>query len=283
MKSRVSAADVFEFEYPYETGTYGRPNPCPVCGGWGCFKVTPPSEQYPYEHYTCFKENEDCGHWNGDIFDLLKKVKGMSFDEAYKLLDSDDIPKYDVEETIGKAESKRHEIKEPMNDEVDKCSQRNEKYDYFATVRGISKEVVDQYKLGYDSFSVMKRGNYYTEGLNVYRHIIPIFYHGELNSVICRLDDEAYTAAKKKFETENKDREFHMPKVHNIRFGADMRYLNEEVIESKDADRIFLCEGAMDALSLIDMGYDAISVNGANNIKRLREVILKIITTIGHM
>lgn len=133
--------------------------------------------------------------------------------------------------------------------------------------RGLSDDIIHQYKLGY----VTEGFNFVIENhsdinekpsdkFNYYKCILPIWNaEGKCSYFISRI--------------EKNDGIDSVTKTHNLS-GRTIELLNERyLMDGISREVIFIVEGYFDALSIEDIGYPAIALNGVNNVNRLKKLI----------
>ncbi|MBU3227015.1 toprim domain-containing protein [Clostridium algidicarnis] len=133
--------------------------------------------------------------------------------------------------------------------------------------RGFSTKIIDKYKLGYnpDGLNYIiknypdvleeKENKFYTS----YQFFIPFFDEfGNCNYILPRRDDNI---KKPNWVT------YKNIKVHNLK-GYSAAIFNSRYLKNKDLtdNYIFIVEGWSDALSLEELGYNAIALNSTSNV-----------------
>jgi DNA primase len=123
--------------------------------------------------------------------------------------------------------------------------------------RGLTDETINKYELGYGP----------PPGSKVGRFSIPVYESGRLVNVRFRRDDrcpECASRATKEIDKEHFSCDYceHQWQVHPSKYMGiaqhnDARLYNAECL--KGARRVFICEGEIDALSLVQRGYSAVS------------------------
>lgn len=127
------------------------------------------------------------------------------------------------------------------------CNQRASQTDYFKT-RGLSEAVINKYMLGYDG--AYKRG---TQGQIWGAAIIPT---GTSSYVARNTDPQA--------DSNNRYR----------KNGASQIYLNKTLKEASSP--IFITEGEIDALSIIEAGGEAVGLGSTANSRKLIELVKQV-------
>ena len=208
---------------------------CPVCGngegqtGDG-IALVPNAEE---KRFKCFK----CG-LNEDIVGLYKKHAGITddsqaFRDLYKMFNihvdmNMNTPTYTHEHTHNNEEAKDY------MKYYEECAQRVGMTDYL-TSRGLSKEVIEQYQLGYDP--------YYSVG-----------YGKTWQAVIIPI-------AKNKYVARNVDR----GAVERYRKSKGPTSLYLKKMLKVATEPIYIVEGEIDALSIIEVGAPAIALGSTAN------------------
>jgi len=207
-------------------GTYRASN-CPICDSTNGFNVNlnPSNSNYPL--WKCFKSGK-----GGSIIDFILEYEGLDIKTATKRV---------IELAGGSIEPmKREQTSNSKKSNNKDYSSLTEKYysnvddmiDYFK-VRGISKKLIDKYKLGYDS-----KYNGIT---------LPVYKGDKVVFITKRLLDNN----KMKYYNEGSPAPF-----------------NIDILADKEVKDIFITEGIFDALSLEELGYKAIATNSTSNIDK---------------
>lgn len=141
-----------------------------------------------------------------------------------------------------KAAPTEPEEEEDLTKYIEECAARLPECDYL-TRRGISKELQQKFKIGYDPAYTDPRTGHYIDGGR--RLIIPS-------------DKYFVTARALDADAVNK----------KLKAGKASRHLfNGKALA--DPRPLFVVEGEIDALSLIEVGFNAVAIGGANNRKAL--------------
>ena len=219
---------------------------CPFCGsgtgrnGTGAFSV---DEKRNNEYWSCFS----CGR-SGDIFALIGELKGVgedtteTFTETYKELNIDMLSEYKPikKETPTEQATDYTTFFLQAANNIDNC-------DYLDS-RGISKELQKRFKIGYveqwQSPTALKNGKRPQPSPRI---IIPT----SKESYLARAITES-TAPKMK---EGKTHIFN---------------LKEGINKGKPC---FIVEGEIDALSILEVGAEAVGLGTTTNIKELLEYL----------
>lgn len=213
---------------------------CPNCGS-GTHENKTSAFSIKGDTWRCFS----CGK-SGDIFDLVSIVEGITdqkrlFDRVYEFcgIKIDDTP----ETTLLKAQEakgEKHRDLTPYFDEL----QKRPKSDYL-TKRGISREIQDRFKIGYEEK--------YTTGTG----------GKEWQAVIIPTSDYSYTARNTDV-TASKD--------NRLRKYGRSALFNVSALKTA-LNPIIVVEGEIDALSVIEAGADAIALGSVTNLKAFLKAI----------
>ena len=210
-----------------------RVNPCPACGH--------------FDHFTVYTETNSYSSFNGccnggTIIDYLMEVEDMSKKEAISQLKE----MADEEGHIVPSNKKDLSDNEVLNNKegnrsiVEKA--RHNKCDYYYK-RGLTDKTIEQYNLGYlpDGCDIGKD----------YKYVLPV----SDNYIIFRSDSN---------NGNEKYRNRGSTEIFNSRYFLDFSLTDKKV---------FITEGIFDALSLEEMGLQAVSINSTKNINKLTELI----------
>lgn len=219
---------------------------CPACGnGSGSTGdgITQDPHTTDHNRYKCFK----CG-LSADVVELWKLHSNIQDDkEAFKSL-------YDyygiiIDETQNQPRTEQKKP-EPKKTEANKmgyfkeCVARVGNTDYWK-LRGLGEAVIREYMLGYDP-------NYYVSGGSWKVAIIPTGY----SSFVARNTDP---------QADKKNR--------YRKSGASQLYQKKKL---KEADSpIFVTEGEIDSLSIIECGFEALALGSTANYRQLLEELKK--------
>lgn len=213
---------------------------------------------------------------SGSIIDFMMHYEHLSQNEAIeKLIDLVNLTN-ELEETImpkmTKETAKQHVEPEVQFNDVDFTKLVEEAHcnvnqtAYFKE-RGLSDHIIQQYKLGYATeglnFAIENHADINeqpSDHLKPYKCILPIWNaEGKCSYFISRIENTE--------EAEGKS------KTHNLK-GRTLELLNERyLMDDTSREVIFIVEGYFDALSIEDIGFPAIALNGVNNTKRLKQFI----------
>lgn len=220
---------------------------CPLCGNGSGSTGTGLRSKDNGRHYKCFK----CGFY-GDIIELIAKVQGLpdggsreAFDLARKAfnIELENTPYIQVtERTEGRRGGKPMENTEQLIDYIKRCKASLPGSDYLES-RGISTSTATRLNIGYDPD---KRAI-----------IIPTQQSAE---------DIGYTER------------YIVPQKDGTRYinRGKVGLFNLAALTGKAP--VFITEGAIDALSVLEVGQEAVAINSTANtglllstIKRLQE------------
>ena len=209
---------------------------CPLCGS-GTGRNKTGAFSILGERWTCFSCNE-----GGDLFDLIGKHEGLEFIESERRA-AELFGGVPAEKKIKKQTQETEE--EPPEDFTafyEEAHKNLEKTDYY---RGISIETLNYFNVGFVSdWKHPKKPNMKPTS----RLIIPI-------------DEGNYTARL----TGTGDY-----KYIKVRTGRPCLF-NLKAIEGEEP--IIICEGELDAMSIVDCGGQAIGIGGTSGVNRLVEEI----------
>lgn len=226
--------------------------PCPICNHNDCFRYYPDSNSW-----YCYSTDHESG---GSIIDFVMEYENLGFAEAMKRLKNNLSPTggnksmqanretavkdrnkvVDIKEKRGNKISADGENKKNRRDYsslIERCYDDVDKTDYFSK-RGISDELVEKYKLGYDK---------------------------EYNAVTlpCYQDGNAVFVTKRIINPEN----------HKYYNEGSTELFNFDILNS-DQKIVYITEGIFDALSIEEVaGKAAIALNGGKNVKKLKHLI----------
>lgn len=225
-----------------------RVNPCPKCGRKEHFTINV-KENYYYSFAECCK--------GGDILNYMQEIEGLSFKEAkdklFKitntLIEEISINKFDFIKQEPKKDIQRREDTEKIRNFVttnyNKMEYKKDLISYLES-RNISKEAIEKYHL----FIALDN--------NSKRLYIPITKNKNAVGYIGRLiEDKTQKAPRYKNSIGAMDL-----------FNSD--YLKDKILQE---EKIYICEGIFDAISIEQEGQKAISLNSTSNVKKLIEEI----------
>lgn len=175
-----------------------------------------------------------------DIIDLIQLDYMCSVKEAfeigyrrYGISYEDDVPA-----TKSSFKGKGKIIKDDFTAYLSECSQRLEETDYLTVKRGISRETLARFKVGYD-----EHFSYGTGGIEWNAVIFPTGVFGK-----------SFTARSTDSNADQKDR---------LRKRGNAALFNPSAL--LEDSPIFIVEGEIDALSVIDIGASAVGLGGTSN------------------
>lgn len=217
---------------------------CPFCGsgtGKNGTAALAIDDKNGGVHWHCFS----CGK-SGDIFNLASKVEGITdqkqlFESVYRFcgLKIDGTP----ETTLLKAQEAKKEAPK-LKRYFEELVNNRPKSDYL-THRGISQEVQDRFNIGYEE-------NYTTgTGGKVWQ------------AVIIPTSDYSYTARNTDATASKDDR---------LRKHGPSAIFNVDALKTATKP-IYIVEGEIDALSVIEAGADAIALGSTANLRTFLKAI----------
>lgn len=239
---------------------------CPLCnngtGSNGDGIIRNPKDG----RYKCFK----CGE-GGDVLDLIGmqfklddfndqlrkgcEIYGVTIDENKELRDSRDHYKNSPTSRPNKVEIV--EYREPVNEKIrnylNRCHAMADQTDYFTT-RGITQDSIDRFNLGYDPA--------YDEG-NVGGH--------PWEAIIIPTSEITYEVRNTKEEANSKTGGMNRYRKH-----GSNQIFNGSVLTEEKEKPIFVCEGNIDAISIIQSGGQAIGLGSAVNYRTVLGLLEKI-------
>lgn len=223
----------------------GRPSyVCPVCGNGSGRDGTGITEdpQRP-GHYHCFKCSFD-----GDAWDILDRVNnrqpGDSYREAYSAAGAGQpapAPKthkaHDAQETHNTQSTQRQQETQraQIQQYIEKCAAAlpGSPGESYLQGRGLSPALIQYYRLGYDSMKEM---------------------------VIIPYPEKDYYIGRRLKEIEGKGKYY---KPSSTIAGSEPLFNEEAIKEAAESGQpCFVCEGQIDALSIIEAGGAAAAVGG---------------------
>ena len=233
----------FAKEYLTKTDPQGR-HVCPFCGS-GTHENKTSAFSIKGNTWRCFS----CGE-HGDIYDLAKKIIGITdTQQAFSWVFDHYKIKVDgnKEETFLQAQGTKETQEEApklLKRYFEELVNNRPKSDYL-THRGISQEVQDRFNIGYEE-------NYTTgTGGKVWQ------------AVIIPTSDYSYTARNTDVTASKDDR---------LRKYGPSAIFNVSALKTATKP-IFVVEGEIDALSVIETGADAVALGGINNFTTLLKAV----------
>lgn len=228
---------------------------CPLCGnGTGStgdgMTIDPHRSGY---HLKCWR----CGFY-GDILDLYQQEHKCSAADAFKALYERFGINLDAPAAVKSTERKKDKDLPiapekngvqgdvaPAEPEADfteyykACRQSigNEAAQRYLAFRGISQETADRFYIGFDEktgFIIIPA----TKGFYIARNTDP--------------------AAKMRYKNPT---------------GAAVELFNSKALYNEDRKPVFIVEGAIDALSVIEMGREAVALNSTSNVRKLVKIL----------
>ncbi len=198
--------------------------------------------------YKCFSCDE-----GGDIFDLVCHMEGLSksdfikhYNRTLKIMRS-----YLESNKSKKSKKSREEYIPEFIESIDyteylhKCHENVLQTNYFSN-RGLSREIIDRFNLGYDSE----------------KNLVTIPYNSDCKGYVHRIlwnSDKKYC----KFGNEIFNiKALYSEGIDKFLFGND--------------ENVFITEGQMDAMSFEEIGLSAVGLGGVNETKKLVELIKKV-------
>ena len=190
--------------------------------------------------YKCFAC--DAG---GDIFDLvghMEKLPKGDFVKHYNRTLKIMRPYLDGNKPKKKRDEYIPEFTVPVDyaEYLHKCHKNVEQTDYFIN-RGLSREIIDRFSLGYDPE----------------KKVVTIPYNPNCKGYV----DRALWDSNNKYYKHGNEL-FNVNALYEIGINAWL---------SGESDYVFICEGQIDAMSFIEIGLDAIGLGGVNEISKLVE------------
>ena len=228
-------------------------NPCPKCGHKNHFIINV-DRNYYHSFAECCK--------GGDILNYMQEIEGLSFKEAkdklFKItntpIEEISINKFDFIKQEPKKDIQRREDTEKIRNFVttnyNKMEYKKDLISYLES-RNINKEAIEKYHL----FIALDN--------NSKRLYIPITKNKDVVGYIGRLIEDKTQEDKKQKAPRYKN------SIGSIDiFNSD--YLKDKILQE---DKIYICEGIFDAISIEQEGQKAISLNSTSNVKKLIEEI----------
>ena len=244
----------------YSADKKGKGIICPLCGN-GSGKDGDGIRENPKSRIRggliCFK----CG-FSGDVFDLIQQEQGMTFPDALKsaadslgiVLDSyQEQSNTNILNHAPEPARPTQSVPTDYTEELRQYQAQLQRAIPYLQARGISFETASAYGLGYApdwrSPTALRSGK---NPPSSPRLIIPTCQH----HYIARDTRIELTKNQAKFSKMNEG----TPEI-----------FNQSVLYDRTKDKVFVVEGAIDALSLIECGADAIALNSTSNAERLIE------------
>lgn len=209
---------------------------CPFCNS-GDKKNYTAAFHIDGARFNCFACSE-----HGDIFDLVAHMENLPSDwkrhynRALKIM----RPYLDDNKPIKVPTVRIPELPrtEDYSEYLHKCHEAVSQTDYFSK-RGLSKEIIDRFHLGYDAE----------------KKVVTIPYNPNCKGYV----DRALWDGNSKYYK-------HGNEIFNV------NVLYEVGINAwlfGNSDYVFICEGQIDAMSFMEIGLDAIGLGGVNEVSKL--------------
>lgn len=202
---------------------------CPFCGSGEKRNYTA-AFHINGTKYNCFS----CGE-HGDIFDLVGHIEDLpdNFIKQYNRVLKIMRPYLDGQKTRNTDKPLNiPEIPkiEDYTEYLHKCNKNVGQTDYFHK-RGLSNEIINRFKLGYDTK----------------RNLVTIPYNPDCKGYVHRI----------LWDSDNK----------YCKFGNEI--FNLDSLYSDDSDHVFVTEGQIDAMSYEEIDFPAIGLGGVNEVAKL--------------
>ena len=239
---------------------------CPFCKSGTGKNQTGALKLYPTNTWTCHV----C-HKSGDVIDLYMKAHNVGFNEAFSLLADEvgiTVDPYNPSQNAIEC-NHREEKNTPINEKRPREQPQtfapdNTAYYYecrrriddpaaaaYLKKRGISQVTAEAYWIGFDPEADPASA---PGGNGAKRHPTP--------RIIIPTSPQHYIARRIDGDTNYR--------VMNPA-GAKPGIFGAGALFTQEAQEVFVCEGAFDALSILEMGYSAVALNSAGNWKILVE------------
>jgi len=234
---------------------------CPIChsgtgkNGTGAFKLYANGEKSSWYCYKCAK--------GGDIFDLIGEFEhiygaGEQMRRAAELYgvqpDNNYTPKTTSKPKAVQPVANKEKTKEPVDYTemfvaAHKRVNEKEPTEYLKK-RGISAELIERFNIGYDG---------------KWRH--PEAQTAPFSPrIIVPTSKESYLARDVRPDNEQ-NKAYSKQKVGSVHF------LNEEVLYTPDKQPVYLTEGEFNALSIIEVGGNAVALGSTSMVKKFLELM----------
>lgn len=196
--------------------------------------------------YQCFSCDV-----HGDIFDLVAHMENLPSDwkKHYNRTLKIMRPYLDGGKPKKSREEYIPEFCEPKDytDYLHKCHENVDQTDYFIK-RGLSKETIDRFNLGYDTEKEVATIPYNSDCKGYVHRIL-----WESDNKYCKFGNEIFNIGALYSES-----------IDKILFGND--------------DYVFIAEGQIDAMSFEEIGLSAVGLGGVNETKKLIELLKEKVT-----
>ena len=202
---------------------------CPFCGSGEKRNFTA-AFHINGTKYNCFS----CGE-HGDIFDLVGYIENLpnNFIKHYNRTLKIMRPYLDGQKTRNTDKLINIPEKPKIEDYTDyllQCHKNVVNIEYFKK-RGLSKQIIDRFKLGYDAK----------------KNLVTIPYNPDCKGYVHRL-------------LWNSDNKY-------CKFGNEI--FNVDALYSDDSKHVFITEGQIDAMSFEEIGFHSIGLGGVNEVTKL--------------
>lgn len=209
---------------------------CPFCNS-GDKKNYTAAFHIDGTRYNCFACSE-----HGDIFDLVAHMENLPSDwkKHYNRTLRIMRPYLGGNKSTKSREEYIPEFTIPVDytEYLHKCHENVAQTDYFLK-RGLSKETMDRFNLGYDSE----------------KNLVTIPYNSDCKGYVDRV---LWDGDSKYYK--------HGNELFNVNALYEVR-INE--CFSRDSDYVFICEGQVDAMSFTEIGLDAVGLGSVNEVSKL--------------
>ena len=232
---------------------------CPICGSGSGDNGTGITEKDGSGHYTCWR---GC-YTNADAFDIIAKLHGIelgtaqAFQSVYQRYGIEIDQQSSAPRNAKPQHDKKEESAAPAPFEQDytdyflQVAKQLDQTDYY---RGISKETLQRFGVGFDAAWVSPKA---PNAPATPRLIIPTSKY----SYLARDTRQPETIPEGQ-------RRYTKQKVGKVRI------FNESAL-TRSKSPVWVVEGEIDALSIIDLGGEAVALGSTSNYKKLGEVLEK--------
>lgn len=230
---------------------------CPICGSGSGDKGTGITEKDGSGHYTCWR---GC-YTNADAFDIIAKLHGIepgtaqAMQAAYQRYGIELDPQSSAPRNAKPQPDKKAESAAPAQVEQDYTAyflQAAKQLDNTNYHRGISKETLQRFGVGFDAAWVPPKA---PNAPATPRLIIPTSRY----SYLAR-------DTRQPAEIPDSQKQYTKQKVGKVHlFNADAL--------TKSKSPVWIVEGEIDALSIIDLGGEAVALGSTSNYKKLGEML----------
>ena len=229
---------------------------CPICGS-GSGKNGTGLILHKETHFKCFS----CGFY-GDMFEIIGKCEGLTdsaqiFNRAYEIfnikIDTENFKPVSNFSPIPKNEKKENE--KPLTDYTEffkKCKQDLNKTEYWRK-RGLSEAVLTRFWVGFCE-------NWVNPGINKNGWTPPA-----TPRLIIPTSKYSYLARDTRSDLTEKEKQFSKSKVGQVHI------FNLDIVKGEKP--VFVVEGEIDALSIIEVGGEAVGLGGVTNAEKFCEFL----------